>query len=182
MNKTANDVINSIIGIEGGYTNNPADPGGATRWGVTERVARDNGYTGDMASLPRDTAFSILMQSYYTGPRFDAIEALLPGVGAKMADCGVNMGVSVPSKFLQRLLNALNQRGKSYSDVVVDGRIGLASISAVKALRAVRGAEDATSVLLKGINGLQCAEYIRQAEAVQSKEDFLFGWIKNRID
>jgi Glycosyl hydrolase 108 len=43
-------LIDDVIGREGGYSNHPADRGGATRWGVTEAVARAHGYRGDMRS------------------------------------------------------------------------------------------------------------------------------------
>src|SRR3546814_13966192 len=47
-------MIEATIGKEGGYSNHPADKCGPTMWGITERVARKNGYTGDMRNLPRD--------------------------------------------------------------------------------------------------------------------------------
>ena len=46
-------LIDEVIGREGGYSNRPADRGGATRWGVTEKVARSHGYRGDMRTFPR---------------------------------------------------------------------------------------------------------------------------------
>ena len=45
---TIDTLIDGVIGREGGYSNHPADRGGPTRWGVTEAVARANGYRGDM--------------------------------------------------------------------------------------------------------------------------------------
>ena len=50
------DAFDALIGNEGGYSNNPKDPGGETMWGITARVARAAGYTGPMRDLPRDTA------------------------------------------------------------------------------------------------------------------------------
>ena len=43
---TIDTLIDGVIGREGGYSNHPADKGGPTRWGVTEAVARANGYRG----------------------------------------------------------------------------------------------------------------------------------------
>lgn len=182
MNKTAKQIIDEIIGVEGGYVDNPKDPGGATRWGVTQRVARAHGYTGDMRNLPRDTAFNILMSSYYIDPRFDQIEAVVSGLGAKLADCGVNMGPSVPAKFLQRLLNALNREQKDYPDLIADGMIGSITINALRRLVAKRGVDGARTVLMRGVNCLQGAEYLRQTEANEKKEEFFYGWLFNRID
>jgi lysozyme family protein len=44
-------LIEEVIGREGGYSNHPADRGGATRWGITEAVARAHGYRGVSADL-----------------------------------------------------------------------------------------------------------------------------------
>ena len=45
-----------LIGNEGGYVNNPADPGGETNWGITRAVPVDNGYTGSMKLMPKEAA------------------------------------------------------------------------------------------------------------------------------
>ena len=50
-----------LIGNEGGYVNNPADPGGETNCGITRAVAVDNGYTGNMKSMPKETAKQIYL-------------------------------------------------------------------------------------------------------------------------
>src|SRR3546814_18148271 len=53
------DLIEAVIAREGGYVDDPADRGGATRWGITERVARQPGYAGAMRAFPRDEAAAI---------------------------------------------------------------------------------------------------------------------------
>jgi lysozyme family protein len=50
---------------EGGYSNNPADQGGETMYGITKRVAVKNGYTGDMHDLPLELAKSIAKAEYW---------------------------------------------------------------------------------------------------------------------
>ena len=50
------ELIDALIDREGGYVHNPADRGGATRYGVTEAVARAHGYAGAMRDFPRDEA------------------------------------------------------------------------------------------------------------------------------
>jgi lysozyme family protein len=50
---TADQIIEGILGKEGGYVNNPNDKGGPTRWGITQTTARAYGYSGDMKALPR---------------------------------------------------------------------------------------------------------------------------------
>ena len=52
------------IGEEKGYSNNPADKGGETMHGITERVARANGWQGPMRQLPLDRAQEIGKTQY----------------------------------------------------------------------------------------------------------------------
>jgi lysozyme family protein len=51
-----NPIIDGILAMEGGYSLNPKDKGGATNWGITEATARD-GYTGEMINLTRTEDF-----------------------------------------------------------------------------------------------------------------------------
>ncbi|MGK3629946.1 glycosyl hydrolase 108 family protein, partial [Acinetobacter sp. A11] len=44
--------LEKIISREGGYVNHPSDHGHATKFGITEAVARSNGYQGNMQDLP----------------------------------------------------------------------------------------------------------------------------------
>ena len=49
-----------LLGHEGGYSNNPYDAGGVTMWGVTEKVARQSGYMGDMRDYPQKESLKLL--------------------------------------------------------------------------------------------------------------------------
>ena len=57
-------LIDDIIGREGGFSDHPADRGGATRWGITEAVARAHGWTGPMREFPRAEAEAIYRRIY----------------------------------------------------------------------------------------------------------------------
>ncbi len=116
---TADQIIEGILGKEGGYVDHPSDKGGPTRWGITQTTARAHGYTGDMRNLPRETAKQILLSDYWTGPRFDQVAALSTLLADELCDTGVNMGPSVASKFFQRWLTAMNMRGKLYPDLIL---------------------------------------------------------------
>jgi lysozyme family protein len=177
---TIETLIDDVIGREGGYSNNPADTGGPTRWGVTERVARANGYTGDMRAFPRDTAVAIYRATYWTRPAFDQVAAVSFPIAAELFDTGVNMGVTVASAFLQRALNALNRGGSDYGDMVVDGHLGPVSIMALKAFLAKRG-KAGELVLLKAMEALQGERYVKLSEDRPANEAFLYGWLTNRI-
>ncbi|CAA9545731.1 MAG: GH108 [uncultured Sphingosinicella sp.] len=113
------ELIDEVIGREGGYSNHPADRGGPTRWGVTEAVARAHGFAGDMRSFPREEAVAIYRRIYWLRPGFDRVAELAPAIAAELFDTGVNMGPEVAAGFLQRALNALNRGGSDYADVPV---------------------------------------------------------------
>lgn len=173
-------LINEVIEREGGYSNHPADRGGPTHWGITQSVARTNGYAGDMRALPRATAEAIYRRLYWDAPKFSFVAEMAPSVAAEMFDTGVNMGVAVAGQFLQRALNALNRNERDYPDLKADGAVGTKSLAALGAYRKVRGAAG-EAVLLKAIEALQGERYIALAESRPANEAFLYGWLANRI-
>jgi lysozyme family protein len=174
-------IIDCIIGREGGYVDNPNDRGGKTCWGVTEAVARQNGYAGDMRNLPRAFAFALYERRYVNDPGFAPIIKLSEPIAEELVDTGVNMGTSIPAPWLQRILNALNRQGKDYADIVVDGQIGPATLHSLSCLLAKRSFEGEQAVL-RLLNCLQGARYLEISEARGQNEEFLFGWIMNRVE
>ena len=86
--------LNELIQREGGYVNDPTDRGGATKYGITEAVARANGYKGHMKDLPLDTAKAIYKKQYWTSPRFDQVNIINSKVAEELLDTGVNCGVA----------------------------------------------------------------------------------------
>ena len=120
------DLIDAVIGREGGYSDHPADRGGATRWGVTASVARAHGFAGDIRGFPRDQAVAVYRRLYWLRPGYDRVATRAPLIAAELFDTGVNMGPAVATGFLQRALNALNRGASDYADIATDGAIGLA--------------------------------------------------------
>jgi len=105
-----------LIGHEGGYSFHPSDPGGETMWGVTARVARANGYTGDMRSLPVEAAKAIYRRLYWDAVKADQLPS---SVRFDVFDAAVNSGVGQAAKWLQRA-----------AGVADDGVIGPATLAA----------------------------------------------------
>lgn len=93
------EAFTKLLGHEGGYVDHPADPGGATKWGVTQRVAREHGYQGEMRLLPQETAKVIARRAYW-----DAVQAdsLPPSVRFDVFDAAYNSGPRQAIKWLQR--------------------------------------------------------------------------------
>lgn len=178
--KSINDIIGDVIAAEGGYVNNPSDPGKETRYGITEGVARGHGYKGEMRELPESLARAIYYADYVSKPGFDKVHLLAPTVAAELVDTGVNMGPAVAAKFLQQALNSFNTDEKLFADLDTDGIIGQATINALAAYMKARK-EKAIDVLLKALNCLQGARYIELAEANNKQKAFTFGWLDNRV-
>ncbi len=180
VNMDVDALIDGLIAREGGYVASPADRGGPSRFGITEAVARAQGYAGDMARLPRGEAAAIYRRRYWLKPGLDRIAPLAPKLAAELFDTGVNMGPAVAANFLRRALNALNRGASDYPDIPVSGAINEALLAALKGFLARRGAGGET-VLLKALDALQGARYVALAEERPADEAFLYGWLANRL-
>lgn len=176
-------MLSELIGKEGAYSNNRHDAGGETMWGITTAVARANGYKDAMADMSRDVAEAIYLREYFIKPGFDRIAIVSPDIANELLDTGVNMGVGVAGKFLQRSLNVLNKsHGPSpmFEELVADGGVGEKTVAALAAYLQTRG-RAGERVLLRMLNSLQGVRYIEIAEARPANEEFVFGWFDNRV-
>jgi lysozyme family protein len=174
------EIIDGVIAREGDYSDHPADRGGPTRFGITEAVARENRYKGDMRALPRSMAVRIYTQRYIKDPGFDKVLTESARIGEEMIDTGINMGVSWPGPWLQRVLNALNQPMHSFTPLELDGVMGPLTIAALRKVIEKRGA-DGELVILRALNGLQTVRYLEITENRPANRVFFYGWIKNRV-
>lgn len=112
-----------IVAREGGYVNDPDDPGGATKYGVTIHTMRRLGLdltgdgkvsTQDVKKLTQAQAVEIFVTRYFEAPR---IGMLPEALHATVFDMYVNAGGNAV-RILQRLLRDMGL------DVAVDGAIG----------------------------------------------------------
>ena len=173
-------LIDELIEREGGFVDHPADRGGPTKYGITERMARMHRYEGAMRDLSRAFAAQIYREVFWETPSFDKVANVAPRLAAELFDTGVNMGTGVAGRFLQRALNGLNRGGRDYADIKVDGIIGPGTLKALNGFIRTRGPAGET-VLLKAVEALQGERYLRLAELRPANEAFLYGWLANRI-
>lgn len=111
--------FDALIGNEGAYSNNSVDPGGETMWGITARVARANGYQGEMRLMARGAAKALYLKLYWTPVRCDELPEVLR---FQVFDAAVNSGVGQAALWLQRA-----------AGVDADGSIGPATLTAAAA-------------------------------------------------
>jgi lysozyme family protein len=86
--------VNEVLGEEAGYVNNPADPGGETKWGISKRAFPDL----DIANLSRDDAKTIY-RSHYWDPL--AVYHLTGKFQLVAFEAAVNQGLSRVKPWLQ---------------------------------------------------------------------------------
>lgn len=127
--KTVQEIAKEIVAREGGYVNDPSDPGGATKYGVTIGtmrrlgldLTRDGKITeADVKAMSRTQAEQIFVTEYFERPGLARLPEVLQ---ASVFDMYVNSG-SNAVRILQRLLNAMGE------SLVVDGALGALTIAA----------------------------------------------------
>lgn len=181
--------IDTTIKHEGGdkYTNDPDDSGGMTRYGITNNTALGaknywslyNSWDGDMKTLPLSFAQDLYAYEYFILPKFNLVAEVSQVLAQELFDSGVNTHPRTPSKWLQQLLNVLNNQQKIYKDISEDGDIGRSTMSALRAYLDKRGSEG-EKVLYNMLNIMQGSFYIDLAIKKETQESFVYGWVKNR--
>lgn len=173
------DIADQIIAREGGYVNDPDDPGGATKFGVTLGTLRrlrldltgDGRIDGaDVKAMTRQRARDIFIREYFYRPKIDQLPDVLQ---ASVFDMYVNAGKQAV-KVLQRLLVEMGQV------VAVDGLIG------PQTLRAAGLANDAAPEFIADAYGIARRNYYytladrREASRkfARRRDGGKGGWIK----
>jgi lysozyme family protein len=158
----------NVIHFEKGYSNNPLDSGGATNLGITEAVARENGYSGDMEHLPMETAKQIYKNKYWNTLNLDSVASKDFDIADRLFNIGVNMGCTVAGKFLQRAINLFRTE-----QLELDGDIGQKTIHALGLL----GMQELI-MIFNLIKWQQAYRYMEICEHNPSQKVFIKGWIR----
>ena len=129
LKKDVRQMAEEIVAREGGYVNDPDDPGGATKYGVTIHTMRRLGIDldgdgkvtpNDVKRLSRNQAVNIFLEHYFIRPRIAELPSVLHST---VFDMYVNAGGNAV-KILQRMLRQMGE------EVSVDGAIGPLTIAA----------------------------------------------------
>lgn len=171
--------VAEVLLREGGYVNNPADPGGPTNWGITIPTLRTLGDrdgdghldgdldrdgdidAADIRALPQRVAVQIYRLQFWERYRYGDLP---DGIGLKVFDTAVWTGPGRSHRLLQQSLRSL---GILVSE---DGVLGPKTRRAVASVRA--------DVLLQVYRGLLAA-FLRQLVLKRpSHTVFLRGWLR----
>jgi lysozyme family protein len=153
-----------VLRWEGGYVNDPDDPGGATNKGVTQRVYDDwrkrQGLPArDVRQLEEAELQAIYEAEYWLPPRCDLLQGQLDLV---QFDTAVNMGVGRAIRMLQGALGC-----------DVDGDFGPATRKSAEAC--------SLGATIEAYCDAREAYYRRLAEQNPKLKVFLKGWL-NRLN
>lgn len=114
--------VDAVLAHEGGYANDPRDPGGETNWGISKRTYPDL----DLKSLTREQAIAIYQRDWWDGHGYSSIHN--QPVATKLFDMAVNMGPTQSVRLCQRALNYLLPPPR---EIPVDGVLGPQTITAI---------------------------------------------------
>jgi lysozyme family protein len=147
-----------MVRHEGGLVNDPADPGGQTKWGISKRSYPDL----DIPSLTQEDAAQIYHRDFWQPQPYGLIAD--QRVANKVFDMAVNMGFHQAHVLLQRSVNGCG--GK----VVADGGFGPLTLSAVNSVSA--------DALIDELRENMGKFYYELAAKRPSSAKFLNGWMK----
>lgn len=149
-----------VLAAEGGYGDNPNDPGGPTKYGITIYDARlywkKSATLADVKNMPKSVAQDIYRHKYWDALDCDALPS---GLDYTVFDYGVNSGIGRAGRVLRQVLGLPTD----------DYRVTAAVVTAIKE----RDAAD----LIRQING----ERLKFLEGLTTWEHFGRGW-KIRVD
>jgi len=161
---TTDHLIDGILEQEGGFTENPADKGGVTNYGITARTLGEWRKLGRLATreevrdLPIAEARAIYMARYvepFLSIPFDELRA-------QLVDFGVLSGPITAIKILQSVL-----------DVPVDGILGDRTHAALRS--------QSWPVVNNAVAALRIKRFVKAVEADASQKVFVWGWIRRAV-
>ena len=160
MNAKFNNAWDLLMELEGGIVDNPDDPGGLTKWGISQRSHPDV----DITNLTEEGAKAIYKENYWPW-YMDSVTDW--GVAAEMFEQLVNMRPRTAVKIWQRALNYLG------AGIAVDGNFGPVT------LRNINGYSRRMRVpLLKALNGVQFMHFLKLVEGTGWADTFARGWLR----
>ena len=151
------DIIEVVLHHEGGYVNDPDDPGGETNFGIAKRSHPDV----DIANLTKDGAKEIYKEHYWDRNK---VEDLPEDLRHIYFDMCVNQGRGRAVKIMQRAANAKG------ADLVVDGGMGPKTIAAMD------------GVELQRVRAYRVKYYADLVTRKPDLEKFYFGWFRRALE
>ncbi len=168
-----------ILRAEGGYANHPKDPGGATRYGITQKtLEKARKLLQDLPESVRHLSVEGASRMFYTFYYVPAGCALLPQpLDLVHFDGAVHCGVCREGKLLQQTLNRLDSSGRPLE---TDGLVGPRTLERVRSF--AESGENRNSRILQVTQGLLLERMEFYGTLARKNPEiygvFLVGWLK----
>ena len=157
MKVTFNEIIEVVLKHEGGYVNDPKDPGGETNFGISKRAYPDV----DMKTLTKEGAKDIYKRDYWDKNHCGDLPDELRHVYFDMC---VNMGRGRATKIMQETANTKG------ADLKVDGGMGPKTIGALE------------KVDLERVRAYRVKYYVNLIDRKPDLAKFYFGWFRRSLE
>ena len=151
------EIIERVLEHEGGYVNDPKDPGGETNFGIAKRSHPDV----DIKNLTKEQATEIYKKVYWDKNRVGELPIHLKYIYFDMC---VNMGRKRAGRIVQR---AANNKGHN---LVVDGVLGPVTLGKI------------SNVELERVRAFRVKYYADLVTKKPDLEKFYFGWFRRSIE
>ena len=149
--------IKKVVEREGGYVNDPVDPGGETKYGISKKAYPNV----DIKNLTVDDAVELYKKDYWIPAKVERLPDRLQG---QYFDMVVNQGITKSGRILQRACN-----GKNKDKIKIDGKVGPNTIKATARLEPER------------LRAYRIMEYARLAITRPELEKYYYGWVKRAM-
>lgn len=175
--------INQSLGLEGGYSDNPADRGGRTNCGITEKTFQDAlrrgiiSGTDDISKITKAQITAIYKTDYWNALKLNDIRDI--DIAAEIFDTAVNSGTGKAALLAQLALEYLGER------LQTDGVMGPATINLLN-----KWCSKDPRALFVALNGMQFIHYVaivdksiieeitKRVKSDASQMAFSRGWTK----
>ncbi len=157
-----------------GYHNLASDRGKETNFGIIKATAVGYGYTGELADIPFATVQDIYRTLFWNKVMGDDMKS--QAIAEEMFDAAVNCVPVRAVRFLQTVLNHLNNEAKKWVELTVDGIMGPRSLATLH--QALALGEYYEEAILIGLNGEQWKHYAGIVEKHPGQEVNLLGWTR----
>lgn len=166
------EMFNKLLLFEGEYSNHPADKGGETIYGVTEKFDKKafdkivKLWRDGNKELAKEEALKVYNKNYYLKAKCDLLESvnMMDSIVHQLFDMAVNMGVKTSIKILQKAMNVYNKR----ESVMVDGVLGNETLSELR----IMNNKEFNNILVDQ----RIVRYKEIVSANSSQSVFLKGW------
>lgn len=153
------EAFNKTLGHEGGYVNDPTDPGGETKWGISKRAYPNV----NIKNLTVEQAQKIYLKDYWRKCKLNGVDD--QEVAEQIFDVAVNSGTKRAGLMIQEACNILG------NNLVEDGIIGSLTVNAINKIRY-------SDVLVKVISYLRVKYYLDLIQRKPAMRKYIWGWLR----